>query len=432
MRIYIRKSPLALLPAASFIVFVVFILSARIANTNARAAKVEQPSVQYGERERPEYMAISLLMDTQVAHAPRTAPTAFPHIGLQSALEGAAISLTTPAMIARQQAIPCVFDNFVWFKDQEIIDEIRKDLPSFDGSAPEAGDSIDKILGALKRMLKNKKLPSEVEYAYFSGDGYQYRPEHIFSARDAKIPLCKIVFQNSPPQIEKDLQQAAAALINKDYSKVITRSFVEGSAVAIYRKYGHLRAAAHILSAEIDRECKSSVVVKVAAEPGIAYVWDKSVWTGAQAISAQSLDSSIELKPGEVADGLKISTALQAAYIVYQKLGYVDSQIVPKPVFDDANKRITLEVAITEGSQFRMGDFIVKGVAEKDVTLLKERWALKTGAVYDASYLGEFIQKLVADKLIFPDLARLLRTEQKPDRQRLVVDVIIDFKVSQS
>src|SRR5215467_1306031 len=138
MRNYIRRSPLTLMLAAPFVVFVVFIL-----------------------------------------------------------LERFAIASREPTKIARQQAIPCVFDNFVWFKDQEIIDEIRKDLPSFDGSAPETGDSIDKILGALRRMLENKKKPSEVEYAFFSGDGFQYGPAHIFTVRSA-LPVCKIVFQNSP------------------------------------------------------------------------------------------------------------------------------------------------------------------------------------------------------------------------------------------
>ena len=342
------------------------------------------------------------------------------------------IASTAPAKIAGQQAIPCVFDNFVWFKDQEIIDEIRKDLPSFDGSAPEAGGPIDKILGALKRMLKNKNLPSEVEYTFNSGDGYQYRPEHVFTARDAKIPVCKVVFQNSPPQLEKDLQQAVAALVDKDYSKIIARSFVEGAAVQVYRKYGYLRASARIASAEVDQACKNSIVIQVAAEPGTAYAWDKAVWTGAKAISTQSLDAAMELRSGDVADGLKIDTALRAAYIVYQKMGYVESQIIPKPVFDDAGKRITLEVTITEGPQFRMGDFIVKGVAEKDVLRLKERWTLKTGDIYDGAYLGEFINKLVVDKLIFPEMAKLLRVEQKPDKQRLVIDVIIDFSASPS
>ncbi|MGE0127464.1 MAG: POTRA domain-containing protein [Blastocatellales bacterium] len=330
---------------------------------------------------------------------------------------------------AQQQGIPVVFDNFVWFKDQEIVDEIRKDLPSFNGTAPEAGDSINKILGALERILKKKKLPSQVEYVFFSGGGYQYRPEHIFTARDAKIPVCKLVFQNSPPKLEGELQQAARALVNKDYSKVITRSFIEGEAIQVYRKSGYLRANARILSAELDPSCKNNVVIKVGAEPGIAYVWDKAVWTGNQALSPQTLNAAIELKPGEPADGLKIDGGLQAVYIVYGKLGYATVQIAPKPNFDDANKRITLNVAITEGPQYRMGNFIVKGIPEKDVLRLNERWGLKPGEVYDASYLGDFIQKLVDDKLILPDLAKILKPELKPDKQRLTVDVIIDFKI---
>jgi hypothetical protein len=362
-----------------------------------------------------------------VSHIERFAIEYVGQFAKLSHMERAAITSVRPA--ENGQAIPCVFDNFIWFKDQEIIDEIRKDLPSFDGSAPEAGDSVDKILAALKRMLKKKGLPSEVEYTSSSGDGYRYRSEHIFTARDAKIPVCKIVFQNSPPQLERELQKAATAVVNKDYSKVGARSFVEGGAVQVYRKYGYLRAAARILSAELDQSCKNNVVIKVAAEPGIAYVWDKAVWTGAQAISTRSLDAAIELKPGNVADGLKIDAGLQAAYIVYQKLGHIESQIVPKPVFDDVNKRITLNVAITEGAQFRTGEFIVKGLPEKDVLRLKERWALKAGDIYDATYLGDFIKKLVADKLILPELAKLLKIEQIPNRERLTIDVVIDFKV---
>jgi outer membrane protein assembly factor BamA len=173
-------------------------------------------------------------------------------------------------------------------------------------------------------------------------------------------------------------------------------------------------------------------VVNIAAEPGIAYVWDKAVWTGARAISAQSLGAAIELRPGDVADGLKIDAGLQAAYIVYQKRGYAESQILRKPVFDDVNRRITLNLEVTEGPQYRMGNFIVKGLPEKDVLRLQERWTLKAGDIYDATYLGDFIKKLVADKLILPDLAMLLKPEQKPDRQRLVIDVIIDFKLSPS
>jgi len=186
MKSYIRRLPPALLLAAPFAVFIVFALSERFATAYTVGADLR---VCPGSGSRATVGA-----DTQV----RPYGDSPPAVG-----RGAGASIR-PAEVA--QAIPCVFDNFVWFKDQEIVDEIRKDLPSFDGAAPEAGDSVDKIMGALMRMMKKKGLPSEVEYTFFSGDGYRYRPEHIFVARDAKVPVCKVIFQNSPPQLERDLQ----------------------------------------------------------------------------------------------------------------------------------------------------------------------------------------------------------------------------------
>src|SRR4030095_1854331 len=48
--------------------------------------KVARPPVQYGERERPEHRSIGLLIDAQVAHAPRTVPLAVSYTHLQSAI----------------------------------------------------------------------------------------------------------------------------------------------------------------------------------------------------------------------------------------------------------------------------------------------------------------------------------------------------------
>src|SRR5262249_9337497 len=48
--------------------------------------KVARSSVQYGERERPERKSIGLLIDAQVAHAPRTVPLAVPYTHLQTAI----------------------------------------------------------------------------------------------------------------------------------------------------------------------------------------------------------------------------------------------------------------------------------------------------------------------------------------------------------
>ena len=49
--------------------------------------------------------------------------------------------------------LPVVFENFVWFSEAEITRTIRQDVPFFDGTAPEAGTTTDKIAAALQRLL---------------------------------------------------------------------------------------------------------------------------------------------------------------------------------------------------------------------------------------------------------------------------------------
>ncbi|PYS55594.1 MAG: hypothetical protein DMF76_25760, partial [Acidobacteria bacterium] len=60
--------------------------------------------------------------------------------------------------------LPVVFENFVWFSEQEIARAIRQDVPFFDGTAPEAGATADKIAAALRRLLSQKNIPGQVEF----------------------------------------------------------------------------------------------------------------------------------------------------------------------------------------------------------------------------------------------------------------------------
>src|ERR1700687_1802003 len=55
------------------------------------------------------------------------------------------------------RSLPVVFENFVWFTDEELASAIRNDIPFFNGSAPEAGDATEKIVQALQRLLNQKK-----------------------------------------------------------------------------------------------------------------------------------------------------------------------------------------------------------------------------------------------------------------------------------
>ncbi len=328
---------------------------------------------------------------------------------------------------AQQQSVPCVFDNFVWFKDQEVIAEIRKAWPSFDGTAPEAGDAVRKILVALERLLKSKKLPAQVDYNFSAGNEFQYRPEHVFRASEAKLLVCQVFFSNEPALLDKEMQQAVQPLINRDYSRIKARAIIETSVIPVLRKHGYLRATVQPPSGGIEQSCPRGVTIRTPVEFGPAYAWDKAIWSGNKVISTQALDIMLAMRSGEIANGLKIDVGLAAIIRAYGKQGYVTLQVAPKLDFDDVNKRVALTVVINEGPQFRMGNLTVLGLSANGANMFKELWQIKTGDVYDATYLGEFLKRLVDAGGIPADQINRIKTDVKPDKQRLTVDVAIDF-----
>src|SRR5205814_5100826 len=88
-------------------------------------------------------------------------------------------------------SLPVVFENFVWFTDDEIVAAIRKDVPYFNGMAPASGETADKIAAALQRMLTMKNIAGQVDYLpYVSKD----KQELLYTVKGARIPLCSLHF----------------------------------------------------------------------------------------------------------------------------------------------------------------------------------------------------------------------------------------------
>jgi outer membrane protein insertion porin family len=133
------------------------------------------------------------------------------------------------------------------------------------------------------------------------------------------------------------------------------------------------------------------------------------------------------MKTGEIADGLKINKALREVREAYGRKGYIFLSLKPKQEFADETRRVTYAFDIREGAQFRMGALTVNGLASADANRLKEKWALRPGDVYNASYIDEFLKKNLMT-VARPGTMQQIETSVKPDRQKLIVDVTIDFK----
>jgi len=329
-----------------------------------------------------------------------------------------------------ERNIPVVFDNFAWFTDEELTSAVRSELPTFDGKAPESSGAVASITRALERQLRARKIAGQVDYMP-SADVAGGNAKHVFSVKGVSIPVCVLQFPGASAVAEKELVANSTALLKSDYSQEFVEGFAEGTLKPLYWQRGHLRATfgrprAVVLDAGADK-CAGGVSLSVPVEEGLAYSWEQAVWAGNTALTTAELDAALGMKTGEIADGLKINKALREVREAYGRKGYIFLSLKPRQEFADATRRVTYGFDIKEGAQFRMGTLRVNGLAAADSNRLIEKWALKPGDVYNASYVDEFLKKnLMA--VARPGTMQKLETSAKPDRQKLTVDVTLDFK----
>jgi outer membrane protein insertion porin family len=329
----------------------------------------------------------------------------------------------------RSAAIPVVFENFVWFTDEELQAAVRQQVPDFNGSAPDS--AVDGITKALQRLLQERKIQGRVEYLPSENAGGG-DAKHTFSVEGVTLPICSLHFAGASAVSESELLKSSKELMGGDYRRVFVLSYASVNLIPIYRERGHLRASFGTPQAkpQANGDCRNGVAVTVPVEEGLSYNWDHVEWANNSAFNAQELSTLLGMKPGELANGLKIDRGLAALQTAYGHKGYLGLRLKPTPDFADATQRVAYRIDLTEGPQYHMGELTISGLPESIARQLRSSWKLKPGDIYDASYLDEFMKKGISLRSA-SDIAALPKgtsIDIKPDRQKLTVDVSINFK----
>jgi outer membrane protein assembly factor BamA len=204
-----------------------------------------------------------------------------------------------------KETFPVVFDNFVWFSNQELLEAIRREVPSFDGTAPQTGEMPERIKKALQGLLNERKIEGHVEYL-LAADLAGKNIEHLFSVKGIKIPICSLLVPGARDVKESELVGNAGPLFAQDYSVKDVQAFAVVNLIPLYRQRGHLRAnfLDPIVKPQNDANCHNGVSVSLPVDEGYAYTWDKAEWSGNSTLPAESLSAALGMKTGERADGL--------------------------------------------------------------------------------------------------------------------------------
>jgi len=354
----------------------------------------------------------------------------FKKVGYRTRNVAGSVTITFQLEELKGQLSPVVFDNFIWFSDEELAAAIKREVPTFNGSAPDIGNTNDAIKQALQNLLAERKLPGQVEYNLTEH-------EHLFRVTGIPMKICTLHFPGAQNVPEKKLIEATRSSMDIDYSRQSAQAFPKFGLYPIYRELGHLRASfGEPIAKPATKDGCEGVDLTIPVDEGAVYSWVKAEWFGNQVLSTKELDDALGMKAGEVANGKKFDTGLKEVQKAYGKRGHVQIRLNPAAEFDEGAPKVSFKIAITEGPQYRMGTVEFKGFSLDDAFILNKRWALKSGNVYDQSYAGEFVRSNMGEIMSRITQERLAQRKPVPNlglfenvnSQALTVNVMVELK----
>jgi outer membrane protein assembly factor BamA len=354
----------------------------------------------------------------------------FKKVGYRTKTAGNNVTITFQLEEEKGQSSPVLFDNFIWFSDDELTAAIKREVPFFEGSAPDIGDTTEAIKKALQNLLAERKMPGQVEYNLTEN-------AHLFRVAGVPMKVCTLHFPGARSVSEQKLIEATRSSMDLEYSRQTAKVFPKYGLYPIYRDLGHLRASFGAPVAKVDTNAGcAGVDLTIPVNEGPRYSWAPAAWSGNQVLSAQELDDALGMKAGEPANGTKFDKGLREVQKAYGARGHIQARMKPAPEYDDAAPKVTFKIAVNEGPQYRMGTVEFKGFSADDAATLSKKWGLKSGEVYDQSYAGRFFRNEAREIMSGVAKARQsqgkplpnINTQETPNRETLIVNVVFEVK----
>ena len=343
--------------------------------------------------------------------------------------------LTLTFHLQENPRIPVSYDNFPWYADSELDDAIRKDLPFYDGTLPEGGAVVDEAANSLKAFFAAHGANVQVEQTVLvnplaDGNIHQFREEGIAPR------IASVEFSDAHLKESVAVQQHLPEILGKPYSHLAIDIFLSEAIRPIYQEDGYLRAkigpAEVRLSGNPNQKLPEEIPVFVPCQPGAVYHWKEVQWGGNQALSTITLNTTLGLKPGDVANGMGIEAGWDRIREEYGQRGYLEAKLTPVATYDDQAHTVSYAVGITEGQAFHFNQMTITGMSLAGERMIRDAWPMKPGDVFDKKVFEQFLSRLEIHRAtIFKDLPIHYDTVGhwlQDDTGKATVDVLLDFK----
>jgi outer membrane protein insertion porin family len=337
--------------------------------------------------------------------------------------------------VEESSRIPAYFDNIPWFADSELADAIRKRLPFFDGTLPEAGATVDEAAEAVKELITSHGLNVSLEHLVAAnplGEGNVQQ----FHIEGAALRIEKMEFGDSSILASKAVQQHLSEILGKPYSRMTIDLFLTEAIRPVYLQQGYLHAKLGPpeirLTGNPSQKLPEQIPVFVPITPGAVYHWKEAHWKGNAVVSEFTLNDLLGLKAGDVANGMQIEAGWDRVREEFAHHGFLEAKLDAAASYDESVHAVSYSVSIQEGRQYHFGKMVITGLSPAAERKLHAAWPIAAGDLFDKTKYEEILSKLQHhQEQIFGELPLHYETVGhwlQTDASKDTVDVLLDFK----
>jgi outer membrane protein insertion porin family len=296
--------------------------------------------------------------------------------------------------------VPTHFIDFVWFRDQELLQRLRERIPLFGGELPISGRLPDQVSDVLQALLVENGIPGNVQYLRTNDKNGQL--ESIdYSVYGISIRIRQFEFSGVGTGELPMLQAAGDKLAGREYSHPLLSSFVDHTLLPAYHEHGYLKASCATPQPKVvkpsasdagdNKQAITLVDVVFPVTPGMQYKLTRWDWSGNKDIPTDTLQPFVSARAGQVANTVQFGEDLRSVQELYSSRGYILASVKVNAEFDDTAGSVIFHLVVDEGSIFRMGELEFRGIDNTLTARLREAWKLRPGDIYDATYLKQFL-----------------------------------------
>ena len=293
--------------------------------------------------------------------------------------------------------VPIVFDNFVWFKDDELLSLLRSRVPLFTGSLPLAGELADQVADALTSVLADRKIEGKAEYLRAAKEEGPVE-SYIYKVNFHSVVMRSFDFPGAAEAEMPALKSAAKPLAGQDFLRSRMKVISEKDLLPVYLAQGYLKAGFDGAQAKVAQDGPETLVdVSIPVKRGSQYRLADLQWAGNTVFTSDKLLPLVKLKPGEPVNAVELNKDIEDIHKLYGTKGYLFAHIDPTLEFDDAQAAVRYQLNVTEGEQFRMGQLTIDGLDPDATKRMSAQWQLKPGDPFDTTYINRFFKFMYRD-----------------------------------